>query len=110
MAVDDSFACDDDTVAHYLKDGYSSPRDGVILFTATILLSVGLNQFQNSLFVEWNFYGAIRVKEIGYLQQRFNSYSFGDQGHIRAGLRASRPQWRDCRTSFNRLLDLHPVF
>ncbi|MBI5942831.1 MAG: spermidine synthase [Chloroflexi bacterium] len=36
---------------------------GFSFFAATILLSVGLNQFQDALFVERNFYGVIRVKE-----------------------------------------------
>ena len=37
---------------------------GVSFLAATILLVFGLNQYQNALFVERNFYGVIRVKEL----------------------------------------------
>lgn len=36
---------------------------GLSFFTAVILLSVGMDQFQDAFFVERNFYGVIRVKE-----------------------------------------------
>ncbi len=36
---------------------------GISFFVAVVLLTLGLNQFQNALFVERNFYGVIRVKE-----------------------------------------------
>jgi spermidine synthase len=37
---------------------------GVSFLVAVVLLSLGLNQYQNALFVERNFYGVIRVKEL----------------------------------------------
>ena len=37
---------------------------GLSFLAATVLLALGLNQFQDALFVERNFYGVIRVKEL----------------------------------------------
>ena len=37
---------------------------GFSFLVAAILLALGLNQYQNALFVERNFYGVIRVKEL----------------------------------------------
>ena len=36
---------------------------GISFFVAILLLALGLNQYQNALFVERNFYGVVRVKE-----------------------------------------------
>ena len=38
---------------------------GISFILAIFLLTFGLNKYQNSLFVERNFYGVIRVKEMG---------------------------------------------
>ncbi len=37
---------------------------GLSFLVATVLLALSLNQYQNALFVERNFYGVIRVKEL----------------------------------------------
>ncbi len=37
---------------------------GISFFVAIVLLALGLNRYQNALFVERNFYGVIRVKEL----------------------------------------------